>query len=134
MSPIIDLGEGLLEIAHLARRIPVKGVRNGKWRTRVVDHESENGVSAVTWPRDRIVHQTGGALLMRWRQASAASCGEGICGRPPGAYGCIPVKVQHHVYSWATFSFEGHAKASCHYGMPFGAVSACWTYYRYGLS
>ena len=34
--------------------------------------------------------------------------------------------------SLVTFSFHGHAKAAAHYGMPFGAVSACWAYHRYG--
>ena len=48
MSPIIDLDEDVLESVHLARRIPVREIRNGKYGTRVVDHESENGVAAAT--------------------------------------------------------------------------------------
>ena len=64
MSPIIDLDEDLLESVHLAKKIPVREERIGKYRTRVVDHESENGVAAATWPQDAIIHQTVDALRM----------------------------------------------------------------------
>ena len=126
MSPIIDLDQDFLESVHLARKIPVREMRNGKYRTRVVDHESENGVAAATWPQDAIIHQTVDALQMIFTACFAA--GQTCCMWERDvrkAYRSIPIKVEHHVYSWETFSFQGHAKATAQYGMPFGAVSAC---------
>ena len=133
MSPIIDLDKDFLESVHLAGKIPVREMRNGQYRIRVVDHQSDNGVAAATWPQDAIIHQTVDALRMIFTSFVAAGQTCWMWKRDIGkAYRSIPIKLQHHVYSWVTFSFQGHAKAAAHYGMPFGAVSACWAYRRNG--
>ena len=111
-----NLDEDFLESVHLARRIPVREMRNGKYRTRVVDHESDDGVAAATCPQDAIIHQTVDALLMILTTFVAA--GQTCCMWKRDmrkAYKSIPIKVKHHVSSWVMFSFQGHAKAAAHY-------------------
>ena len=134
MTEAIVVDEELTRSVTLSRRIAVRELRSKGWRTRSVDHMSESGLAAATKPKDKIKHQTIDTMVFMILWLQQMLCPDIVMWKRDfrKAFRCIPIMRDHLVYAWVTFKWEGHYRAACHLGCPFGAVASCWNWHRMG--
>ena len=117
----------------LSRRLPVREEREGKWRTRIVDHKTESEVNCATQPTEKLSHDTidtmatmiklfvnGSAIPHMWKRDISK------------AFRRLPIQADHLALSWVTFLAQGTRMVAQHLGMPFGTTSAVHAWHRAG--
>ena len=133
MSAPVPVSTLYLDEVSLTRRLAVREERAKGWRTRAVDHFTESWVNPATHPADKVTHDTVDVLVWILCQFLAMGALPQLWKRDiRKAFRKLPIAPSFHDLCWVVFMHEGIAWASCHYGMPFGSVSAVYAWHRMG--
>ncbi|CAE8643663.1 unnamed protein product [Polarella glacialis] len=127
------LEPGDLETKSFAGRIPVREEMSKGWRTRIVDHETESGANPATRPSDKISRDTLNALVVMILLVFPLGVEPGQWkGDVSKAFRRVPVFWQRREFAWVIWVQLNVLWVSQHKGMPFGTVSAVYSWHRVG--
>ena len=122
-----------LKHVNVARRFPVRELRASGWRTRVVDHETENAVNLATHMSDRTKGDTLDSLVQLLRLAHQRGLSVALWKRDISrAFRRVPVRAAHLPFAFVVFEYLGKQWITGHTCMPFGSISAVLSWHRVG--
>jgi hypothetical protein len=118
---------------NFCRRIPIREERAHGWRTRPVDHFTENAGNGATIPQDKTIFDNIGVMVSiillflnygitprLWKRDIAK------------AFRRVLIALEHRQFACSVWKINDELWKLPHNGMPFGAVSANHAWHRVG--
>ena len=133
MTPPGPLWPSMMHDRNFTRRIPVREQRAGKWRTRIVDHETESFVNPATQvceaPRHDTLDVLCGIILMFLHAGVSPLMWKRDVSK---AFRRVPIFHEHLDCTWTVWLALGQLFCAQHLGMCFGTISAGQAWHRVG--
>ena len=115
------------------RRIPVREERSSGWRTRAVDHESENLTNSATSPTEAIVNDTVDDLLAVLLMFLEAGIQPKMWKRDfSKAFRRLGIRAEHLQFAWVLWMIGDLYYRSQHIAQPMGCIAAVHAWHRVG--